>query len=378
MRGAPRRGPVAVLFRRAAIEESLRILVVKPSSLGDIVHTFPAVALLRQTAPKAIIDWVVADNLADTAAMCPGGVSRLVVFPRKQLHSFHLGCLGALWRGLRQESYAAIIDFQGLLRSGLMSRIARSPLRIGFAHAREGAPLFYTHKVALPTELRQAHAAEKNLHLMRAALNLLELPIPQAVPDAPPTLPAGWRDRALAKLTACGLAGDGPLIAVAASSRWESKSWPATFFAAVLTRLAGRRPDARIWLLGAPGEDAERAAHVVAALDDEATRRAVRNLAGQTTIAEMTALLASSQAMLTNDSGPMHIAAALHVPCVALFGATDDRLTGPYGPPGRHTVIRSHCPQSPCFRRQCPRDGHPCAEGLDPAEVARLLEQKLE
>ncbi len=362
--------------RRADIAPPLRILVVKPSSLGDIVHTFPAVALLKQAAPDAVVDWVAADSLAQTAAMCPGGLGQLIIFPRNKLHSFRLGCLGGLWRSLRREAYDAVVDFQGLLRSGLMSRMARTPLRIGFAHAREGAPFFYTHKVALPPELRHAHAAEKNLHLMRQAMALLNLKAPAEAPDAPPTLPDGWRESAQAKLAACGLEGAGPLVAVAASSRWESKSWPPAFFAAVLDRFATLRPDARLWLLGAPGEDAERAARV-AALCGETTQRALRNLAGQTTIAEMTALLASSQALLTNDSGPMHIAAALHVPCVAFFGATDDRLTGPYGPPGRHAVIRSTCPQSPCFKRHCPRAGFPCAEGMDPAETARLLAAKL-
>ncbi len=349
---------------------------MKPSSLGDIVHTFPAVALLKQAAPETVIDWVAADSLAQTAAMCPGGLGRLIIFPRKKIHSFHLGCLPALWCALRQEAYDAVIDFQGLLRSGLMSRMARSPLRIGFAHAREGATIFYNHKVALPPELRQAHAAEKNIHLMRQAMALLKLPVPTEVPDAPPALPEGWEAVAQAKLAAAGLAGDGPLVAVAASSRWESKSWPPKFFAAALTHLVSLRPDVRIWLLGTPGEDAARAAQV-AALCNETTQASLRNLAGQTSIAEMTALLASSQALLTNDSGPMHIAAALHVPCVALFGATDDRLTGPYGPPGRHTVIRSACPQSPCFKRHCPRAGFPCAEGTAPDEIARLLAAKL-
>ena len=105
---------------------------MKPSSLGDIVHTFPAAALLRQAIPGVELDWVAADSLVETAALCPGGLRRIIVFPRRRLHSLRLGCVGALLRELRRDEYDAVIDFQGLLRSGLMSWLARAPLRIGF------------------------------------------------------------------------------------------------------------------------------------------------------------------------------------------------------------------------------------------------------
>jgi len=345
------------------------------------------VALLRQSAPDAVIDWVAADTLQQTALLCPGGLRRIVVFPRKQLHSLQLGCLVKLWRDLRQERYDAIIDFQGLARSALMARVAKAPLRIGFDrdYSREGAHRFYTNPIALPAELKHSHAAEKNIYLMRQAMTLLALPGADApVPDVPPTLPAEWRQSACNKLAAenfpnCADApSSGPLVAVGASSRWASKSWDTAFFAAVIDEALRLRPELRLWFLGTPGEDAQRAQAVIDQCRPESRGR-LCNLAGKTTIAEMTALIASSQAMLTNDSGPMHIAAALRVPCVALFGATSPELTGPYGPPGRHTVVRSRCPQSPCFRRQCPlaAAGRRCHDGISAAEVADILLKKI-
>lgn len=370
--------------RTLAISTAPHILIVKPSSLGDIVHTFPAVALFRQSAPDAVIDWVAADSLQQTAQLCPGGIRRIIVFPRKELHSLHLGCLRLLWRSLREENYDAIIDFQGLLRSALMARAAKAPLRIGFdaGYAREGAWHFYTHRVTLPPGLKKAHAAEKNLYLMREAMRLLELPGTDdaPAPDASPTLPDGWQESARRSFGSANPAFDCssvPLIAIGASSRWPSKSWDTGFFAAVIDEALRLRPGLCFWFLGTPGEDAQRAQSVIGQCRPE-NRRRLFNLAGRTTIAEMTALIASSRAMLTNDSGPMHIAAALRVPCVALFGATSPELTGPYGPSGRHTVIRSCCPQAPCFKRQCPLAGRrQCHEGIVPADVAAALLKKL-
>ncbi len=334
----------------------MRVLIVKPSSIGDVLHTFPAVTLLRQSVPDvASVDWVVNDALADVVRLC-GDVDRIIPFPRKT--AWRPSALFQFLHELRTECYDVALDFQGLLRSGLIMCAARANIRAGFACAREGAPWFYSHKVALPE--MHAHAADKNLILVREVFHL-----PQDTP-APATqirIPKGGG--AEADRLEQRIPGKGPLLAVCFSSRWPSKNWPASFLAQILELVATALPDARIWLLGAPNDarDGDR----LAALAPHAHPV---NLAGETSFGGLAALLARSRALLTVDSGPMHLAAALGTRCFALFGATDPVLTGPYGP--AHVVFRSPCPASPCLERNCPRHAD-CTENLAPDNIAAPL-----
>ena len=339
----------------------MRLLVIKPSSLGDVVHAFPAVDMLRRHLGGELksLTWIVNDSLSDILEMYPG-VDRIVKFPRARI--WHLDAVKSFLADLRQERYDVSIDFQGLLRSGLMSWAARAPRRIGFSTGRECSPWFYTEKYA-PKAVRR-HAVEKNGDLVRQAFpgcGGLEIP----------ALNVGgqWLEEADGLLAEC--AGDGPLLAVGCSSRWASKNWPPHFFSAVLDVVAERCADVRTWLLGTPDER-PLCEQVVA----ECKRARPLNLAGRSKMMGLVGLLSRSDALLTNDSGPMHIAAALRKPCIALFGATEPVLTGPYGP-GLHTVIRSGCPQSPCFRKQCPKTGVECSGWTDVREVSAAVLGKL-
>jgi len=339
----------------------VRLLVIKPSSLGDVVHAFPAVDMLRRHLGRDLesLTWVVNDSLADILGMFPG-IDRIVKFPRSRI--WHGDARRAFLEDLRKERYDVSIDFQGLLRSGLMSWASKAPRRIGFSNGRECSPLFYTEKYA-PAALRR-HAVEKNGDLVKQAFpGCDELRIPDL------NVNPAWREEAERLLADCE--GDGPVLAVGCSSRWASKNWPTDFFTAILDAVSGRQDNVRIWLLGAPDERPV-CEQVVAGCK----KARPLNLAGKSNMTGLVGLLSRSDALLTNDSGPMHIAAALKKPCVALFGATDPELTGPYGP-GLHTVFRSGCPKSPCFRKQCPAKGVQCsgwtsAEAVADAVVAKF------
>ena len=338
----------------------MRLLVIKPSSLGDVVHAFPAVDMLRRHLGGELesLTWVVNDSLAGILELYPG-VDRIVKFPRSRI--WHWDAMKTFLADLRKERYDVSIDFQGLLRSGLMSWAAAAPRRIGFSNGRECSPLFYTEKYA-PLANRR-HAVEKNGDLARQAFpGCGKLEVPQ--------LEVGeqWLAEADGLLGACE--GDGPLVAVGCSSRWDSKNWPTHFFSEVLDAVKERCPSVRIWLLGSPDERGR--CEMVAAGCRGAKPL---NLAGKSRMMGLVGLLARSDVLLTNDSGPMHIAAALRKPCVALFGATDPELTGPYGP-GLHTVFRSGCPKSPCFRKQCPETGVECSGWTDVATVATAILEK--
>ena len=345
----------------------MRILIIKPSSLGDIVHTFPAAALLRAALPEAQLDWVANDKLAQMAGLFRG-LHRVIHFPRQHLSLFKPGVIRNFVRDLQQDEYDAVIDFQGLLRSGLMAHFARTKLRIGFERSREGAKYFYTHRVSYPENIH--HAAEKNLFLARRALEIMGVAVPTGEIEPQLEIPVAWNASADALLAKHNLPTDAPLLAVGCSSRWESKSWPPAFFAETLQLVAKHEPAVKIWLLGG-GDERARAEEVV----HLAQLPNLYNFAGETDLGALTALLARSKSLLTNDSGPMHIAAALGIRCVACFGSTSAELTGPYGPPGRHIILQSQCPQAPCFKRVCPRlrEGVCCPQGVTAATAATAV-----
>ncbi|MBR0458024.1 MAG: glycosyltransferase family 9 protein [Victivallales bacterium] len=334
----------------------MRVLIVKPSSIGDVLHTFPAVALLRRAVPEvAALDWVVNDSLMDVVRLC-GDVDRIIPFPRKT--AWRPSALFHFMHELRAERYDVVLDFQGLLRSGLITYFSHANVRAGFACAREGASWFYNQKVALPE--MHAHAADKNLTLVR---EVFHLPDDLPTPTAKIHIPANGN--AEADRLAERLPGKGPLLAVCFSSRWPSKNWPLPFLAQILELVTAAIPDVRIWLLGAQNDvsDGDRLATL-------APHARPVNLAGKTSFGGLAALLARSRALMTVDSGPMHLAAALGTRCFALFGATDPVLTGPYGP--AHVVFRSPCPDSPCLERNCPRHAD-CTANLAPDTIATSI-----
>lgn len=305
-----------------------RILIIKPSSIGDVIHTFPCVALMRKAFGNDLrISWVVNENLRGVVELCPG-VDRIVPFPRAKM--WNVSCIRAFLKELRSEEYDVALDYQGLLKSGLIAYFSRARLRVGFAHSREGSPFFYNRKVHV-VDLH-THAVDKNVQLTREALGIGE---DIGIGDVPVSIKSRPR---------CG-----KVVAVCFSSRWESKNWPLSFFADVLRDVAGQRKETRFLLIGSKEDEAQGEKLV-----ELAAMQNVVNLAGKTSFNELAVALAEADVLFTVDSGPMHLAAVCGTPCVALFGSTDPVLTGPYGAPGFHTVLRSNCEKAPCFKRKCP------------------------
>jgi heptosyltransferase-1 len=338
----------------------VRILIIKPSSLGDIIHTFPAVYALQQSQPDLHLSWVVNNNFAGIVSLLPG-IDRVIPFPRQQIARLDWSAWKQFKAMLQAEHYDLAIDFQGLFRSGMIAWLSKADRRVGFAHAREGAPLFYQQKITVPSNIR--HAVDKNRFLVQDLFKLPEDFAPEPVLQVKPE----WLEAAGQLLQA----EVRPVLAVGFSSRWQSKTWPAAFFAEVLQEVIRRVPSVQCWLLGSKSEHAEGEK-----LCQSLNSAQVINLAGQTSMETLVGLLKSSHALLTNDSGPMHIAAALQTPCIALFGATDPQLTGPYGG-SRNQVFRTLCPKSPCFKRKCPIGDDQCPKEIPPADVAEAISSRL-
>lgn len=332
-----------------------RILIIKPSSLGDIIHALPTLAALRDRFPSAHITWLVKRRWAGVLAAADG-LDR--VWPIEP------GLMGwlRLTPGLRAESFDLVIDLQGLFRSGAIAWLTGCRTRIGFANAREGSRFMYTQRIAVPT--LDMHAVDRYLCVATAVGAS-----PKGAPEFRTRLASGDRDRIAHLLSGSGVAPGMPWIAMHVSARWDTKRWPPEHFAATADAVQDERL-ARVVLIGGPDDRA--------AVDAVISRMqtAPIDLTGQTSPELLPALLTSAALLLTNDSGPMHIAAAMNTPVIALFGPTSPLRTGPYG--SVHRVFTSSIPCSPCFSRTC-RNAMPleCLTAIDPKTVVEAVREQL-
>jgi len=320
-----------------------RTLIIKPSSMGDVVQALPVLTALKERHPSAHVSWLVGKAFAGILEGHPR-LDALVVFDRQRFGRFTFSLKAAaefvaFLEGLRRRRFTTVIDLQGLLRSGVLALATGAPNRVGFRQARELAPLFYTADVSVGRHV--VHAVDRYLAVARR----LGLGSPVARDHLP--VSAASRGAIRRRLAKAGLGPEAPFVAVGAHARWVTKQWPPERFAAVLDRMRAAT-GARAVLVGSAAA-APNALAIAGAMAEPPI-----DLTNQTTLKEVTAVLAEARVMLTNDSGPMHVAAAVGTPVVALFGPTNPDRTGPYGPGHRVLAGRAAC--SPCYRRQCRYD----------------------
>ena len=323
----------------------MNILIVKMSAIGDVIHTLPALNALRQTYPDAKIDWLVEDSAADLL-LGHRALDRLIIWPRRTFVRLIKG--GRLLRArnvffhtfqeLRATPYDLIIDFQALLKSSLWVFLARGRRKAGFdrgmAHA-ENSHLFLNERV--PPVSMEIHALDRGLKL----LEYLGIPATRINYDIPVSREDDEMAEALLKETL--VPRNQPLIALNPVAKWPTKLWPPERFGEVAERLSHH--GCRVAFTGS-GEDRE--------FIDEICRRMtapILRLDGRTRLKTLAALYHRAKAVITTDTGPMHLAAAVGTPVVALFGPTAPWRTGPYGE--GHVVVRAGLSCSPCFRRRC-------------------------
>ena len=306
-----------------------RILLIRPSALGDVCRSVPLLVSLRRAYPDATIDWLVQDTFVDAIAHHPA-LSAVVPFPRAELGRMlrrgRTGATIAYLRDLRAREYDTVIDAQGLFRSGLLGRASGARVRIGHADAREQATLFYTHRVRCD----RVHTVER----MLALLGALEVG-GQASPrrgERPSDLLGGRagsracdmrlytteQDRAWAR-DVCD--GAHPIV-LAPTSRWAAKRWPADRFARLARELGAAYP---LVVVGGAGEREQ----IQPLLCGDGS--AVCDLVGKTSIDRLLAIIERAALVVANDSAALHIGVAFDRPLVALFGPTDTSRVGPYG-----------------------------------------------
>jgi lipopolysaccharide heptosyltransferase I len=351
-----------------------RILLIKPSAVGDVVHALPVLEKLRIRYPEARIDWMLTPENARLVRGHPA-ISNILLFARRNFskEGKRVGAIRDLWRLIREirdARYEMVIDLHGQLRSAFFALASGAPVRVGFdrpidrgvsrfrgrrlgnipkrgwAGARECSWLAYTHRI--PIRTLEVHAVDRYLWVGE----MLGFDAGPPVFNLPESEEAAERIRALlAPRTSPGQ----QLAVLVPGTMWETKQWTPEGFAGVARRLneAGFAPI----LVGTKNERD---------LGGRIERQAPGSidLTGKTSLADVVALIRQAAVVVTNDSGAMHIAAALGRPAVSIFGPTNPVQVGPYGQ--ADSVVRLSIACSPCnYRRlrQCPHE-HRCMREL--------------
>jgi len=333
----------------------MKLLIVRTGAMGDVLHALPAVAALRAAQPDAQIDWVIDDRWA--ALLKADDVSGPIVdtaYPvnlkawKQAPHSAATirSLLG--FRHLRRLHYDHVLDMQGTIRSASIGRLAGGRRLAGYADPREPlAAALYARKLAR----RGAHVVDQGAALLSDATGLTLSPAPVTLPHT------AWADDWAAEVVA------GRRVCVLApSAGWAAKQWPPAHFGELAVTLRDRGYTV---LVNASRVDDQLGQAVVDA-SNGAAEVTVCNVAG------LIALIRQSALVIGGDSGPMHLAAALGVPVVALFGPTDPARNGPWGPglirvlrdPSSRTTYKRNAEADPGLARISPADVLAALDGL--------------
>ena len=339
----------------------MNILIVKLSAIGDVIHTLPALNALRAAFPDARITWLV-EEAASALVIGHPALDRVLVCRRKSwLRNWKRGSrkeilaeIGAFIRNLRDTRYDVVLDFQALLKGAIWIALARGKRKIGFdrgmAHMEHS---YWFLNERIPPISMEVHALERNLQMLEP-LGIRETRAVYRLPIA-----AGHRQTARQLLMAASET-EGPLVCINPVAKWETKLWLAERFAAVADQLVGVYR-ANVAFTGASADGP--------IIDDIRRRMQAKSLdlSGKTDLMTLAALYEKADLVISTDTGPMHLAAAVETPVVALFGPTAPWRTGPYG--GHHRVIRIKTACSPCFKRNCDRPS--CMQQIDSETVFR-------
>ena len=316
----PKFGRETTLFPVTVARTPRNILLIRPSALGDVARTVPALVSLRAAYPQARIDWLVDQGFEEVVSAHPA-LSNTVSFPKRAikaaLRRLNPGPLLAFRASLRAARYDVVFDLQGLARSALMAFVTGAPTRIGLAQARELGWLAYTKRIEADIEM---HSVDR----MLAVLDGAGVKPVHDMRLYPPAAAMGW--------VASQHWASSSFVVLAPTSRWPAKQWPADRFAGVAAAL--RAAGQTVLVVGGKSERPQCEPLLAMASSDPG----VVDLVGTTGIGQLMAAIALSRLVVANDSAALHIAVGLSKPIVALYGPTRVHRVGPFR--REHQVIQ--------------------------------------
>lgn len=367
----------------------MKILIIRLSAIGDVIHCLPAAAELKRRLPGVLIGWVV-EPAASSLVLNNPAIDLSYVLPRKQW-SRGLALpwrwpgvitdIGAFWSKIKQERFDVVVDFQGLLKSAVCTAASGAPVRAGFAGTREGAEWFLTDRLDVGDYFgHDRHVVDLNLSLAdfvcrkvgttaggsqgrageTAGLPPVEFPLPEPQPESYEKInemlgsgPAGGE-------------GAAPLVVLIPGTTWSSKIWPAEYWSDLGVRL-WRELGFRICLAGGAAEEAMNA-EIASGIERQFRQVDLVNLTGKTSLLDLIPLFRLSRLVVGPDTGPVHLAAAVGKPkVVGVYGSTPWRRLGPYGPQCRTVSLSLWC--QPCFQTVCPLSTKACLKELSVEKI---------
>ncbi|HLH52643.1 MAG TPA: glycosyltransferase family 9 protein [Verrucomicrobiae bacterium] len=336
----------------------MKVLILKPSSLGDVIQALPVLRLLKKRYPAGAFYWWIESGLAPLLEGDPD-LAGIIRFERRRwARPRNWAQLGRDVRWARAQNFDYVIDLQCLARSAIFSWLANGQLTIGLDEPREAARGFYD--IAVRRASYHTHAVDWYLEVVKRLGIEVEwdfqwLPARPAVAEA---IRRKWPVDA------------NRWVLLQPGARWINKRWPAEFYGEVVRACDLSIGGIRFAVMGGP-EDRELGAAIVQAAPGRCL-----DLTGQLSLPEMLEWIRVSELMVTNDTGPMHAAAALGKPVVALFGPTEPRRTGPYGQ--LQNVLQHPLPCQPCMKSRCAYERpFECLRALPPSLVLQRVQARL-
>lgn len=337
-----------------SLSRSKKILVRSPNWIGDAVMSLPALMGIKSAFPDGEISILAKPWVAEIfQGFSP--LNRVILYESPGKHQGFTGKL-RLAQKLKEENFDLALLFPNSFESALIAYLARIPKRAGYD--TDGRGLLLTHPVP-SAEKKKGHQIDYYLKL----INYLGFPTPTRIPRLKISVEqASWVHK---KLKSLGMDKE-PLVGLTPGSSFgPAKQWPWEKFAK-LSEMINKRLGAQVVILGSHSDQ-----HIAQKIL-QGRQKMGYDFTGQTTLAEAMALMADCQLVVTNDSGLMHVAAAVGVPLVAIFGSTDPDHTGPIGEHCR--VIRKALPCSPCFKKKCPKNLD-CLQAISVEEVYEEVEK---
>ncbi len=344
--------------------KKLNILIVKLSAIGDVIHTLPSLSVLRKLYPDAHITWVIEEDSSDIIEGHPC-LDRIIISRRKgwlknlkRLYEVRetIGEMKSFVATLRDRKYDLVVDFHGLLKSSLIVFLSGGRRKLGYDSIQELSGLFLGEKIH---EDMNKHAVDRYLDLPR------HLGADIGKPEFAIHIGEENRNRIDNLLKENGISMDAPFVSVNPVAFWDTKLWEDDKFARLCDRITEELKMKVVFTGGRNRETVDRIRSLM--------KFPSVDLTGKTTLRDLAYLYKLSDLIITTDSGPMHVSAAVGTPTVALFGPTDPARTGPYGE--GHTVIRRNLPCSPCFLKKC--ETKKCMKEISVEDVFQAVKKAL-
>ena len=344
----------------------MKLLIVKISSLGDVIHAIAFVNRLVAEKPDTIIDWVVSDIYAELVEAVDG-VRNVIPFKRnhwsqnwwrrktfRELKSF--------FKTIRSEKYDVCLDLQGLFRSGLITHWSGASLTAGFADGREGSRLFYQKKIKTKSSPNGIHAVDKLLGALEV-ITEVNASSETVRPDFRFTIPKSKEESAGTILNENGITGE--YFVFHTGARWKTKLWLDKYWRRLAEKVYATHSIPIVFT--GSSADTRSVAEITSGLSY------AKNICGKGDLLELASILKGAKLMVTVDSGPMHMAAAFNVPMAAIFGPTSPHKTGPVSE-GKIIIFSESIDCVPCLKRKC-INNYECMTGIQPESVSDGIEK---